>query len=356
MFQAHKPHYTIIPVLKSNAYGHGLKQIAQIINSIPECKIIAVDSYPEYQIIHKYTHKDILIMGETLLDNYVLFDTKRTHFAIWSEAALKALIALEKPVKVHIFVNTWMNREGIAIDKNNKAWILEDFLALAKQYTHIQIIWLMSHLACADEKDHSLNAEQTLNFHRSLQIIKDYWYNPSYVHLEASGGMINEIDNYGICTAGRLGLGLYGLDPLYDKWILSDFGKRLELALDVYSTLTSIQELEKGASVGYSGTWISESVETIGVFPFWYREGLDRGLSGKSWKVKIWESYHEIIWRISMNYSSCLWSNDCRTWDIVHIISSKISDIHSIYHFYDKLNKIVYEIVKVDDKIKRVIV
>jgi alanine racemase len=90
-FQSHKPNYTIIPVLKSNAYGHGIKQIAQIINSIAECKLIAVDSYPEYQIIHKHTDKDILIMGETWLTNYKLFDTKRTHFSVWSSDVVAAL-------------------------------------------------------------------------------------------------------------------------------------------------------------------------------------------------------------------------------------------------------------------------
>jgi alanine racemase len=90
-FQSHKPNYSIIPVLKSNAYGHGIKQITQIITTIPECKLIAVDSYPEYQIVHKHTDKDILIMGETLLGNYKLFDTKRTHFAVWSCDTIVAL-------------------------------------------------------------------------------------------------------------------------------------------------------------------------------------------------------------------------------------------------------------------------
>lgn len=62
IFQKHKPHYSLIPVLKSNAYGHGIKHVAKIVNSIPECKLIAIDSYPEYQIIYHHTGKDILLL------------------------------------------------------------------------------------------------------------------------------------------------------------------------------------------------------------------------------------------------------------------------------------------------------
>lgn len=59
-----QPNHTIIPVVKSNAYGHGLTQIAQIIERIPteDLPLIAVDSYPEYQIIAKHTTKSILIL------------------------------------------------------------------------------------------------------------------------------------------------------------------------------------------------------------------------------------------------------------------------------------------------------
>jgi alanine racemase len=144
-FQKHKPAYTIIPVLKSNAYGHGIKQICQIINTIPECKLIAVDSYPEYQIIHKRSNKSILIMAETHASNYVLFDYKRTHVALWNKSTVKTLGSLWMKVNVHIFVNTGMNREGIRLEG------LEDLLQEVSNHPNIHIIWIMSHLACADD-------------------------------------------------------------------------------------------------------------------------------------------------------------------------------------------------------------
>lgn len=349
IFQNHKPEYTIIPVVKSNAYGHGIKQVAQIINTIPECKLIAVDSYPEYQIIHKHTDKDILIMGETLLENYKLFDTKRTHFAVQSSDVVVALWALKKPVLVHIFINSGMNREWV------KPWkTLEELIMQIQQHKHIQIIWVMSHLACADDVDDIMNISQSNAFNSAVQYIKQQWIFPTYIHLEASAGMINNIDHHGICTAGRLWLWLYGIDPLYSDGKCSEFGKKLVPALDVYSTVTCIQNIKNSETVWYSWTWQADQDQIIWTFPFGYREGLDRGLSSKWWKVKIWEWYHEIIWRVSMNYAWCLWNNSCKTWDVVHIISSNIEDDNSIYKFYDTLRKIPYEVVKLDDKIKRI--
>lgn len=350
IFHQHKPHYTIIPVLKSNAYGHGIKQIAQIIDTIPECKLIAVDSYPEYQIIHKHTDKDILIMGETWCENYKLFDTKRTHFAVRSPQVIKMLGSYNKNINIHIFVNTGMNREWI------KLWRpLEELIATVKQCKHIQVSWVMSHLACADDIHSPMNAVQSDAFYHAVQYINAQWMCPKYIHLEASAGMINNIDHHGICTAGRLWLWLYGIDPQYREWLISEFWYKLQPALDIYSTITSIQNVKPSETVWYNWTWQADRDQIIGTFPFGYREGLDRGLSGKWWKVKIWESYHEIIWRISMNYAWCLWNNSIKIWDTVHIMSSNNKEKNSIYNFYDRLGRIPYEIVKIDDKVKRVI-
>jgi len=112
--QSLKPNDTIIPVLKSNAYGHGLKQVCQILSQTnkKQCPLIAIDSYPEYQIIRDYTDKDILVMGETRGENYTLYNPKRTHIAIGSLTTFKALLQTQKPYKVHLFLNTGMNREG----------------------------------------------------------------------------------------------------------------------------------------------------------------------------------------------------------------------------------------------------
>jgi len=81
--QSIQPQASIFPVLKSNAYGHGLKQITKILSktNIP---YIAVDSYPEYVIVKKHSSVPILILGETLLENYTYFDHKKATFCVYN--------------------------------------------------------------------------------------------------------------------------------------------------------------------------------------------------------------------------------------------------------------------------------
>ena len=81
--QSIQPQAAIFPVLKSNAYGHGLKQVTKML-SRTDVSYIAVDSYPEYMIVKKYAKIPILILGETLLENYRKFDHKKATFCVYN--------------------------------------------------------------------------------------------------------------------------------------------------------------------------------------------------------------------------------------------------------------------------------
>ena len=94
--------------------------------------MVAVDSYPEYQIVKKELKSDILIMGETHLSVYKQFDPKRTVLAIFNISTLQHLISLGKKFRVHIFINTGMNREGIQQEN------LDEFCNLCKN-SNIQL-------------------------------------------------------------------------------------------------------------------------------------------------------------------------------------------------------------------------
>ena len=59
-----------------------------------------------------------------------------------------------------------------------------------------------------------------------------------------------------------------------------------------------------------------------------------------------------------MNYTSCCLAQDLKgiaLGEKVHILSSVLSDDNNIYKFYDSISRIPYEIVALDDKIKRII-
>lgn len=59
--QSIQPQAAIFPVLKSNAYGHGLKQITKMLAKT-DVPYLTVDSYPEYVVVKKYSKTPILIL------------------------------------------------------------------------------------------------------------------------------------------------------------------------------------------------------------------------------------------------------------------------------------------------------
>jgi alanine racemase len=80
----------IFPVVKSNAYGHGLKQIVQILDKT-DVPYLVVDSFPEYSIVKKYSKKNVLLLGETLPENYRFFDHKKVTFCVYNKKTFEAL-------------------------------------------------------------------------------------------------------------------------------------------------------------------------------------------------------------------------------------------------------------------------
>lgn len=91
LLQSLQPTHHILPVLKSNAYGHGTQQIASILKDL-DTPLICVDSYPEAQIVRKFSKKEVLIMGETVPSNYIHYNHRWLHVAIRSHSVVDTLI------------------------------------------------------------------------------------------------------------------------------------------------------------------------------------------------------------------------------------------------------------------------
>jgi len=108
--QSLQPQADMFPVLKSNAYGHGLEHIVKMLAK-SDVPYIAVDSYPEYITVKQNSKLPILLLWETLLENYKKFDHKITTFCVYNLWTIRYLGRLDRQTKIHLFFNTGMNRE-----------------------------------------------------------------------------------------------------------------------------------------------------------------------------------------------------------------------------------------------------
>lgn len=347
-----KSNDTVFPVLKSNAYGHGIKQISQILRDT-HVPYICVDSLPEYQIVKKYARKKSLIIGETLPSNYLSLDPRRATPCIYNIGTLKALIHSWKSWNIHIFLNTWMNREGIQQDD------LLPFLHLLK-HTKIRVEGVMSHFSHADEIDSSFCESQKETYKRMYQIIADELVDHDrhtlhYKHIGNSAGIAKIDDPF--FTAWRAWLALYGYTPLNAQDPYAQAFAALYPVLQVNSTVVSLQHMLPWDKVSYSGRFTTDHAMTMATIPFGYNEWLRRRLLG-NWSVKRKDMYLPVRGTICMNLCSIdTLDQNIRIWDVVEVISSDPHAKNSITRFAHLTDTIPYEVlVKLDSKCKRIIV
>ena len=344
--KSRQPNAEIFPVLKSNAYGHGLKEICHILNKTSAAMIV-VDSFPEAQIAYRYFKGKILILGEMPLDVYRHIRLAKTEFVIYNSETLKYISRYGKRARVHLFVNSGMNREGIKD--------LSSFIEANRRYLErVEVSGLCSHLASADNQESSLNKEQENSFIANLEILKRAGIFARWVHLGNSAAVFSL--NNKLLTAYRPGLSLYGYAADNPD------GQKTELkpALQVYSHLVSIQELEVGESVSYNETYIAAHKTTIAVIPFGYFEGLDRRLSNKA-KFLIEATggnfYAPIAGQVCMNLTCLEINQSVKLGAVVKIISDNPHDQNSVVNISRLMNTIPYEfLVKLQANIRRKIV
>lgn len=335
IFQKMYPNYSIFPVLKSNAYWHGIKEIGTILRE-RKLDYIAVDSYFEAIKIQKVNNIKILLIWYSLKENLKLLNFKKVTLTIYDLETLKELKKLWKKVNIHLKIDTWMHRQWVYVDD------LQKILKFLKTTKNINLEWIFSHLADADNTDNSYSLWQVELFKKWVKIVKNAWFNPKYIHLCNSAWSLKWFWK-DFCNAIRLWVSLYWINPLektdkyYKNW------KSLKLALSLYSTLVLKKELKSGEKVSYNGTFEAKKDMTIWIIPIWYYEWLSRKLSNN------FEFYYKniplkILWRVCMNITviNLTWVK-ILTWDKIEIISNDVKSKNNIYSLARNSETITYE-------------
>ncbi len=271
----------IAPVLKSNAYGHGLTHIAKIIDQ-QNPPFICVDSLPEAKILKKFGVKsEILIMGSIAKES--LLQKLPFHLTVTNHDMLENISNYQPHAKIHLFVDTGMNREGIRMEE------LENIIAKIKN-ANVAVVGIMTHLAIAAESDHKLTMKQIKNFMQAKKMLSEEGFSPKWAHIGGSDSVTwisPEIANLVRC--GRL---LYGIQP--------NSVTGLKPALELETSVVQIKMVKKGESIGYSATFTASKDMKIALLPIGYNDGVDRRLSNKG-SVVISGIECQILGLISMN-------------------------------------------------------
>lgn len=285
----------IMAVVKANAYGHGMLEISKNLNEIG-VHDFAVATLEEGITLRKNNIKgNILILGYTNFEDikYVSeYDLMQT-IVDYEYAKKINEMNLENKIKVHIKINTGMNRIG----ENYKNI---DNIIKIYQMENLEILGTYTHLCVADSlepENIEFTENQIAHFYECINKIKDLGYNPGKIHIQSSYGILNYPDLK--CDYVRPGVTMYGVySSLGDKTkVMPD----IKPVLSLKARITSIKQIGKGDSVSYGRTFIADTDKKIATVSIGYADGYPRSLSNKHVKVIVNGGYAEVIGRICMD-------------------------------------------------------
>ena len=269
-------------VLKDNAYGHGLLEIAQMAQEYGITKAV-VRSQSEAKEVEKY-FEYILVLADI-----ATAASKKVRFTINDIEQIEKFV---KGTKVELKVNSAMNRNGIEMDELPSAFekIKEQGLVLEAVFTHH---------SSADEENRFYELQKA-NFvkikEESKVLAKRYGIENLRFHSCNSAALFRE-ENFSEDMA-RVGIAAYGCLELEEN----SLQKKLQPVLSIYAKKLSHRVLQKGECVGYSATFEAKERCVVSNYDFGYGDGFLRSCSNN------YETPQniKIAGRISMDNSSFL--------------------------------------------------
>jgi alanine racemase len=259
----------IIAVVKGNAYGHGARNVAAVLEKAGATMLAVADIEEGVDLRKSGVQAPILIFGALSvsdLDGVFDHDLTPTISSPATGAALQAGAAKRKTtLHYHLKVDTGMNRLGFRHDNLRRT--LPPLLAgenLSMDAVH-------THFATADEPGHQLFDTQRTRFDAVAKTLDELGAGPRLCHAANSAALLR--DSRVWFDFVRPGLLLYGLVP-------PPLGTTLPLTpvMSLTSRVVAVKGVRVGETVGYGGRFTAERPVTLAVIPAGYADGLDRRL------------------------------------------------------------------------------
>jgi len=344
-YQTKYPNFLFAPVLKSNAYGHGLLEVAQILNN-EKIAFFVLDSLHEAIVLRNNGIKTgILVIGYTQPKNIVNSKLSQIAFTITSLEQLHEVTKMIKSkVNIHLKVDTGMHRQGILVEQ------IKETVDIIKNNKFLNLEGVCSHFADADNTKESFTKNQIGEWKKSIALFKENFQTIKFFHISATAGI--SYNEQGSGNVVRLGLGLYGINSS------SSVKLNLKPVLQVQSLISSLKTVKAGESIGYNATYQSKQDAVIAAVPMGYFEGVDRRLSNCGF-FKVKESFCPIVGRVSMNITSIDVSSisNIKLDDPVIIISDNKEDKNSVENIAKTTQTIPWEIlVHISQHLRRIII
>jgi len=287
-------------VLKANAYGHGMVEVARI---AARCNVdaFAVDNVDEALTLRAMLPSAlIIVLGYTLKERYADAINNEIHLTVYDK---EQIVALEyagaehaKTAFIHLKIETGTARQGVLPDH------LYDVLEVVGASSHVALAGVSTHFAnIEDTSDTTFANRQFSVFQDVVGAIRNAGYQPEWIHCSNSAATILYPDTHG--TLVRVGIAMYGIWP---SEVVEQTVRRhnvpleLEPVLSWKTRIAQVKSLPAGTPISYGMTEVLRKHSRVAVLPVGYWDGFDRGLSSVA-EVLVSGIRCKVLGRVCMN-------------------------------------------------------
>lgn len=336
----------VLAVIKANAYGHGLKEIASALAGKVTYFGVATlrealelkENYPQTPVFlfgHQFPHEipAALLGGITLSVSSL---EKAREISECSETH-----SFQTPV--HVKIDTGMGRMGIRI--REAAAAVEEM----KKFGGITIEGIYTHFPSA-EKDDSFRRDQVREFGELLETLEQKNILFRFRHAKNSAATLTLKTPF--LNMIRPGLTLYGIYP--DPSLTNV--ARFEPVLSLKTRILLVKKVRAGESVGYGREFIAKHATTIAILPFGYSHGYPYAAWKKA-SVLFQGKRCPLAGKVSMDYMAVdLGNANAREGDTITLIGDDQSERITAEDIAHWAGTIPYEVVtRLNPHIPRII-
>lgn len=283
----------MVAVVKADGYGHGAIPVARTVDELVEAYAVATIE-EALQLRHHGITKPVYLLGfipDGRIDDAI---TEEIRFAVYETDHAKKISKraekLGKTAFIHIKLDTGMGRIGFL--PNEEA--IKEVLNIGK-LPNINIEGIFTHFAKADESDKSSAHRQLSIYTDFINKLKENGMDIKIKHCSNSAGIIDMPEaNMSEVRAGIALYGMYPSDEINKKAVM------MFPAMEIKSHIIYLKTVERGTSIGYGGTFITNRTTNVATIPVGYGDGYPRGLSNKG-SVLIRGKRAAIIGRVCMD-------------------------------------------------------
>lgn len=284
--RAHVNGAKVMPMVKANAYGHGVDGVAPFIEPYVDYFGVAIVE-EGIHLRNLGIKKPILVAGGTLIEQLPLFLEHDLTLTASSPDLLTAADHLAgssgKRLTVHLKIDTGMERIGI------HDYEAEEFLRQSLSCSHLVVDGVYTHLANSEVVDKKYSLLQLERFQEVLRFYEKNSLPTPLRHVCNSGGIVNVPEAH--FDMVRPGVLFYGIYP----------GREMEHKVDVKTAATWRSKVayskitQPGRSVSYGSLWqVEGSPKRIVTIPCGYADGYFRRMTNHAQVVINGKKYPQV--------------------------------------------------------------